>query len=112
MLTNKITSKNDLKEIIDNLNIKSDIVLIKPNWVGAYSGGYTDAKIIDLLLSCLEGKKVIFLESYTFWRTDKKKEGKGDYFSSKEATLESGKQHWDFFKKMDSWFLKDTGIGD
>lgn len=110
VLTKKITSKNDFKEIIDSFKLKGETVLVKPNWVGAYSGGYTDAKVLDLLLSSLKGKRVILLESYTFWRTDKKKKGQGDYFSSKEATLETGKQHWDFFKKMDKWFLKDTGI--
>lgn len=110
MLTKKITSRSDLREIIGSFNIKSDTVLVKPNWVGAYPGGYTDAKIIDLLLSSLEGKRVVFLESYTFWRTDKKKKGEGDYFSSKEAALESGKQHWEFFKSMDKWFLQETGI--
>jgi len=112
MLTKKITSKSNLREIIDSFNLKGGTVLVKPNWVGAYPGGYTDAKILDLLLSSLEGKRVILLESYTFWRTDKKKDGDDDYFSSKEATLESGKQHWEFFKGMDEWFLKYTGIGD
>jgi len=112
VLTKKIATKGDLLEVINSLDLKGNTVLVKPNWVGAYPGGYTDAKIIDLLLSTLKGKKVIFLESYTFWRTDKKKEGQGDYFSSREATLESGKQHWEFFKKMDQWFLKETEIGN
>ena len=112
MLVKKIKSKTDFQFAINSLNLKSDTVLIKPNWVGLYPGGYTDAKTLDLLLSSLGGKRIILLESYSFWRTDKKKSGQGDYFSSKEATLESGKQHWEFFKKMDGWFLEETGIGD
>lgn len=108
MKTNK--SPNDLQTVIDSLGLIGDTVLIKPNWVGLFPGGYTDAKTLDLLLSCLNGKRVILLESYTFWRTDKKTLDQGDYFSSREATLETGKQHWEFFKKMDDWFLRETGI--
>jgi hypothetical protein len=110
MITKKINDRADLQEIINKFDIKSEVVLIKPNWVGAFPGGYTDSKIIDLILSSLKGKKVIFIESYSFWRTDKKRENGEDYFSSKEATLETGKIHWEFFKKMDEWFLDKTGI--
>ena len=112
MLAKKLKKEEGLREVIDSLDIKSDVVLVKPNWVGAFPGGYTGAKVVDLLLSALKNHRVIFVESYSFWRTDKKINGTGDYFSSKEATVETGKQHWDFFKKMDEWFLKETGIGD
>jgi len=112
MITRLITNSKDFQEAIDTLDLKGDTILVKPNWVGPFAGGYTDDKVIDLLLSSLKGKKVIFLESYTFWRTDKKKDGPDDYFSSKEATLETGRQHWDFFKEMDKWFLEYTGIGE
>lgn len=112
VIAKKISSKSDFGKLIESLNLVGETILVKPNWVGAYLGGYTDAKVIDLLLSSLKGKRVIFIESYSFWRTDKKWNGKGDYFSSKEGTLETGKQHWNFFKKMDRWFLKETGIGD
>lgn len=111
MQVQKINSKKDIEVILEQLAITSKTVLIKPNWVGAYNGGYTDARVIDLFLQALKGKKVIFIESYTFWRTDKKKDAKGDYFSSRYANLEKGIQHWDFFKKMDDWFLNFTGIG-
>ena len=52
------------------------------------------------------------VESYTFWRTDKYAVGGGDYLSSQEATLKTGKKHWRHFKKQDQWFLSATGIGD
>lgn len=112
MLIKKIYSKNDFQDIIDSLDLNGNTVLIKPNWVGLYPGGYTDAETLNLLFSSLKGKKIIIIESYTFWRTDKKRAGQGDYFSSKEATLESGKKHWEFFKRMDKWFLKETEIAE
>jgi uncharacterized protein (DUF362 family) len=112
MIAKRLKDKGSLREVIETLDIKSDVVLVKPNWVGAFPGGYTDAKVIDSLLSALVNHKVIFVESYTFWRTDKKLNKWEDYFSSKEATIDTGKQHWNFFKKMDDWFLKKTGIGE
>lgn len=104
-------AKDSLEKAIKSLDIQSDVVLVKPNWVSALKGGYTDAKTVELFLKIIN-KKVIFVESFTFWRTDKKLESKGDYFSSEEATFETGKAHHDFFKSMDKWFLEYTGIGE
>lgn len=100
----------NLGEVLEKLELKSDVVLVKPNWVAAYKGGYTDIWMVDLLLRALEKKKVYFVESFSFWRTDKKLESGEDYFSSREASFESGKIHQEFFRNMDQWFLKYTGI--
>lgn len=112
----KIADQSDFDEFIASLEIKSDSVIIKPNWVDGLDCSHTEVKALDLLLSALNkiDKKAVFVESYTFWRTDKmciqgKKE---DYLSSKEATVEEGKKHWDLFKRMDKWFLKKEGFDD
>jgi len=105
-----IKTTEDIRNSLTELNLDGDTVLVKPNWVAGMPGGFTDAKIIDWVLTALEGKKVIFIESYAFWRTDKKVHGGADYFSSREATLKTGKQHWDHFQKMDRWFLDFSGI--
>lgn len=113
MIKLTVANPQDLTPLLSELKLDdSDTVLIKPNWVGAFPGGFTDAKTLDLFLTALAGKRVIILESYTFWRTDRKIQTGDDYFSSREATLETGKQHWDFFKSMDDWFLTSTGIND
>lgn len=109
----QITSPDDFSPVIEYLGLSNaGTILVKPNWVGAMPGGFTDAKIIDYFLEALKGKKVIFIEGYSYWRTDKKRDTTEDYFSSKEASLETGKKHWDFFKEMDEWFLNETGIAD
>ncbi|MBU1111096.1 DUF362 domain-containing protein [Patescibacteria group bacterium] len=112
----KVTTQADIDEFVSLLNIKSDVVVIKPNWVDGLDCSHTEVKMTEMFLSSLKdlGKKAVFVESYTFWRTDKmclqgKKE---DYFSSEEATLESGKRHWDFFKRMDKWFLEKEGFAN
>jgi hypothetical protein len=105
----KITSQSDMDDFVEGLGLQGKKVVIKPNWVSAMGGGYSEAKILDMFLKSL-GQPAIFVESHTFWRTDKMAKGEGDYFSSSEADLETGKMHWDFFKEQDELFLKTTGI--
>lgn len=107
----KITTQEDMDEFVKTLDLSTPQLVIKPNWVTALPGTYTDAKVLDMFLTSIK-KPVVFVESYTFWRSDKYTVGGGDYFSSKEATLETGKNHWDHFKKQDEWFLEATGIGE
>ena len=106
----KITTQTEMDRFVDTLDLASEYLIVKPNWVQAREGTYTDAKIIDMFLTAAK-KKAVIVESYTFWRTDKYLAGDGDYFSSKEATLKTGKKHWSHFKKQDKWFLSTTGIG-
>lgn len=107
----KITNQEDMNNFVAYLGIKSDKVLIKPNWVSYSLGEYTDAKVLDMFLTAL-GRPAMLLESHTFWRTDKMTNNQGDYFSSSEATLETGKAHRDFFLEQDKIFLESTGIAD
>lgn len=107
----KIKTQADMDKFVKSLGLVSDYLIIKPNWVQARDGTYTDAKALDMFLTSAK-RKAILVESYTFWRTDRYAIGGGDYFSSKEADLQTGKKHWDFFKKNDQWFLSASGLGD
>lgn len=115
-VVDKITSAEELQKLLvgTGLDVEKPLI-IKPNWISANYGEYTDSSVLELLFKAIPGKKYI-VESYTFWRSDKYTnrncEKREDYFSSKEATLEEGKKHWDHFKKQDEWFLEYTGIGD
>ena len=106
----KVTTQAEMDEFVNSLKFKSGIVIVKPNWVEAATGAYTDAKASDLFLGSLKNKKIYILESYTFWRHKKFFESETDEFSSKEAQFETGKIHWDFYKQADEWFLHYTGI--
>ena len=107
----KIKNQKDIDDFVKSLNIKSDTVLIKPNWVDGLNASHTEAEVLDMFLKSLK-RKVIFIESYTFWRNKKmaKQGNKEDYFSSKEATVDTGKKHWNFFKEQDKWFFKYTKL--
>jgi len=106
----KIQTQSDMNEFVSSLGLTSKTVIVKPNWIDALNGTHTDAKVLDLLLTSLSGKKIYIVESYTFWRTKEMTDGGKDCFSSKEADFEKGKQHWQHFQKQDQWFLKYTGI--
>ncbi len=107
----RIKNQGDMDKFVHSLGLTSEYLIIKPNWVQARDGTYTDAKVLDMFLTAAK-KKTVIVESYTFWRTDKYAVGAGDYFSSKEGDLIKGKQYWDHFKRQDQWFLAATGIGD
>lgn len=107
----KIQTQNDMNKFVKSLGLTSNYLIIKPNWVQPKMGTYTDAQALDMFLTAVK-KRVIIVESYTFWRTDKYAISGKDYFPSKEADLINGKKHWKFFKKMDDWFLQTSGIGD
>lgn len=107
----KVKDLHDMQNFVDSLDIKTDTVIIKPNWVDGLSCSHTEVKALDMFMTALK-KKVVIIESYTYWRTDKKSQqgNTDDYFSSSEATIETGKQHWQFFKDQDKWFLDNEGF--
>lgn len=108
----KIFTQSDMDEFVKSLNLKSENIIIKPNWVETATGTHTEAQVLDLFLGSLKNKKIYIVESYTFWRNQKFAEEGVDSFSSKEADFETGKVHWDLFKAGDDWYLKSTGIAD
>ncbi len=83
------------KEFIANLDLKPP-VLIKPNW--GCSALFTEAQIIDWVLSAIEGEKII-VESYGWARTKE----------FVEIGRMGSKQRSDL-RKSDRWFLEYSGI--
>jgi len=94
----KITTQAEMDQLVNSLNLTSPNIIIKPNWVDADNGSHIQADVLDMIFTSLKGKKIYIVESYTFWRTEKMLQSGEDYFSSKEATLVTGKPHWEHFK--------------
>ncbi|TVQ36285.1 MAG: DUF362 domain-containing protein [Spirochaetaceae bacterium] len=80
--------------------LESDVV-IKPNWTSADYGFYTDAQALELLLSCVNGRKYV-VEGYMFGRTD----------GSIEINAANGRANWDWLREQDRRFLESTGMGE
>lgn len=74
-------------------------VIIKPNWTTGDYGFYTDAKLLDMVLSCIKGEKYI-IESYMY----------GRYDGSIRINSENGREHRDYLKKQDADYLDRTGL--
>ena len=87
---------------IQQFNIDTDYVVVKPNWVSNSKGEYTEPQILDWLFAALPSQKKIVTESYTPWR--------GKKFSTNNKTLQAGQEKWDLYKQQDREFLQQTGI--
>lgn len=106
----KIASKEGFQSYIRLLNISSEHVVIKPNWVIYGDGMYSDPQTIAWLLECFQpDQKAIVIESYTPWRGLNNNQIDAD--NNIGVGIESGKYHWDFYQKQDEFFLEKTGIG-
>ncbi len=96
-----IKDKADMKAFLDNFNLGSEGVIIKPNWTSRDYGFYTDAESLELLLSNIEGKKYI-VESYMYGRTD----------GSIKMDSSNGFENWEYLKEQDRRFLEISGMGE
>jgi uncharacterized protein (DUF362 family) len=103
-----ISSKQDFIDQIKKFKIKTEYVIIKPNWVNNSDGEYTEAEILDWLLEAFTKQKKIVIESYTPWRGE-------EFFQANKLdrntrNLSGGKKYWDLYKQQDNKFLKTSGI--
>ena len=87
----------EITRIVTELNL-SPPVIVKPNW--GTINNYTEAEIIDGVLSAIDGKSIV-VESYGWARTKDAAEGKG-----------YGSQEKDDLRESDRWFLDTSGVGD
>jgi len=94
-----IQNLEDMKNYIQQFDLGEEGVIIKPNWTTGDYGFYTDAKLLDLVLSSIKGKKYI-IESYMYGRCD----------GSIEINSDNGRDHWDYLKEQDAIYLKKTGL--
>ena len=95
-----ISKKDDMERFLSQLNLLEADVVVKPNWTSADHGFYSDVRDLELLLSCISGKKYV-IESYMFGRTD----------GSIAINADNGKENWKWLKAQDQAFLKSSGMG-
>lgn len=94
-----IKNRNDMKDFLNNFNLDTEAVIVKPNWTTADYGFYTDAESLELLLSAISGKKYI-IESYMYGRTD----------NSIRINTSNALENWEWIKEQDQKFLESSGI--
>jgi len=97
-----VVDKAVFQRSIEALGIDTEYVVVKPNWVSIQGGQHTEARLLEWLLEALPQRKIL-VESYTPWR--------GLRYAGTDALatdLDSGKQHWEFYRKQDVHFLRQT----
>ncbi|HEX2926408.1 MAG TPA: DUF362 domain-containing protein [Ruminiclostridium sp.] len=88
-----------MEKYIKQFELGEEGVIIKPNWTTGDYGFYTDARILDMVLSCIKGKKYI-IESYMYGRCD----------GSIKINSDNGREHWNYLKEQDAIYLNKTGL--
>lgn len=99
LYVSSIQTQEDMKSYIQQFDLGEEGVIIKPNWTTGDYGFYTDAKLLDLVLSGIKGKKYI-IESYMYGRCD----------GRININSENGRQYWDYLKEQDAVYLEKTGL--
>ena len=107
-VVSKIKNLQDFKKFMDKFSIKSKVIVIKPNWVDAVDGFFTEAEVLELFFKYFEGKKIIVAESYTAWRNEPST--KGESRIPNQSDLNSTKPMWEWIKEQDNWFLETKKI--
>ena len=105
----KANSIDQFQAFVRSLEFSAEHIIVKPNWVNNLAGQFTDAGMLAALLACFRPEqKIIVLESYTPWRGLFSPEIDADTDSG--VDLVSGKKHWDFYRRQDAQFLRETGL--
>lgn len=106
VLFKKVRNFKEFQEFMNELDIKGDTFVIKPNWVDPTKGQYTDPEPLRWLFNCLKGKKVV-IESHTAWRNKILMET-GEMVID-ENNMDKEKE---FLREQEKWFLEYTGLSD
>ncbi|MBN2335241.1 DUF362 domain-containing protein [Candidatus Bathyarchaeota archaeon] len=127
----KVTNSTELKEILKDPWLKTETVIIKPNWVEYKYGLYTDADTLRMFLESIEGK-IVVIEGHQLFRALKDGE-KGLPFKFNDRTLDwdwikqkgwnwqirnpdwgwfRESEHWPHLQRLDERFLNENGFTD
>jgi len=99
----RVAGIEGFRRFVDELDIRGDGYVIKPNWSNAYT--YTSAETLDLLFSLLDGDKTV-VEGYTAWRN----ELNAGPEPRDIITPRNARKKWKWIRAQDEWFLRHSGI--
>ena len=115
----RVRSSTDLKQLLTDPWLESEVFIVKPNWFSPHPGNFTDAETLRMLLEALDGQ-VVVTESYTLERQD----GSMRFTVDGEEVdwgwilrhprwdwmREEGR--WDEMRRQDQWVLDEYGFTD
>ena len=65
----RVRSPADLRRLLPEDIVESEIVVVKPSWFSGHPGSFTDAETLRFLLEALDAR-VLVIEGYTLERQD------------------------------------------
>ena len=95
-----VRTEEEASRFIEDLNLGSQGVIIKPNWTSPDYGNCTDAKTLGWFLSRIPGRKYV-VEGYIWARND----------NSRSISVDNVDENRDWIREQDRWFLRTSGIG-
>ena len=105
VVVGKLRSKKDFYHFLRELDVKSVIFVVKPNWSNAHT--FTSAETLDKLFSTLQGR-IKVIEGYSAWRNELNTGPE----PRDVITPSNAKAKWQWIKEQDKWFLKYSGIDE
>jgi len=125
----KVSNSDELRQMLVDPWLKSETIIIKPNWVSDEPANFTDAKALRMLFEALDSPFVV-TESHILLRHAR--EGKSFTVGDKEVNWKwllmgdgwnwliknpdwdwfKKDGHWDQIKKEDKAFLDENGFTD
>jgi uncharacterized protein (DUF362 family) len=115
----RVKSPADLRRLLPEDIVESEMVVVKPSWFSGHLGGFTEAETLGFLLEALDAR-VTVIEGYTLERQDG---GMRFTVDGEEVdwrwimrnpswgwAREGGR--WDEIRRQDAWFLDEFGFSD
>ncbi len=115
----RVQTSADLRWLLKDPWLRTDVVIVKPNWFSPHPGNFTDVETLRLLLDALDGR-IIVTEAYSMERQDGSMRFAVD---GEEVDWKWIMKHprwdwinkegrWDEIRKQDKWFLDEFGFTD
>jgi uncharacterized protein (DUF362 family) len=115
----KVKNNADMKRLLDDPWLSSQVIIVKPNWFSPHPANFTDAKTLRILLEALDAQ-IVVTESYTTERQD----GTMNFTVNDEQvdwrwimkhpdwSWAKEEARWQQLRKQDKWFLDTHGFAD
>ena len=100
----KVSNSDELRRILVDPWLESEIIIIKPNWVTTEPGGYTEADTLRMVFESLDSKFVVTESLHIGRSMNILKEGMSFTVGEKEV-------NWKWLMKGDgwSWLIENPG---
>lgn len=115
----RVRTSADLRQLLKDTWLKTDVIIVKPNWFSPHPANFTDVKTLRVLLEALDSRLIV-TESYSMERQDGSMKFTVD---GEEVDWRWIMRHpnwdwikkedrWDDMRKQDKWFLDEFGFSD